>query len=332
MNVEFHYYTVYYLATAAGMSDEDASVLAYSSQYLDNALVAYEVAHDRGTYVTQVTHHFGFWDRSQEWDVWIPFHFFPAGDQSTQYRRDGAANPLVVRANGPLVKRLLVDALRSRDLYRVGIALHTYADTWAHEHWSGRNEVWNRVDPTSPLPPIGHAQALRDPDSIDTVWSDPRLEPPHDRVDNRTRFLAAAARVYRYLSTYTGSGFADEDLVIDRLTAILGRPGTSSEERIADFVIECGMQEYSRRRWRVEAFTPPGGWANRWHLTELESAVDKLHWLRDEMLHKTRLIGREPVRANPGFFSSDLYRWDQAAIAQRSAALRLLEPIRAAVD
>ncbi|MFW5738001.1 MAG: DUF6765 family protein, partial [Spirochaetota bacterium] len=36
MNVEFHYYAVYYLAQQAGFSDEDARVLAHSSQYLDN--------------------------------------------------------------------------------------------------------------------------------------------------------------------------------------------------------------------------------------------------------------------------------------------------------
>ena len=332
MNVEFHYYTVYYLATAAGMSDDDACVLAYSSQYLDNALVAYEVSHERGTYVTQVTHHFGFWDRSQEWDVWIPFHFFPSGDRLSRHRRDGAANPLDVRPDGPLVKQLLIGALRSRDLYRIGIALHTYADSWAHEHWSGRNEAWNRVDPSSPLPPIGHAQALRDPDSLNAVWADPRLEPPYDRVDNRARFLAAAARIYRYLATYTGRGFADEAFVIDRLSTIMGAPGTPSDERIADFVIECGMEQYSRRRWRIAAFAPPGGWTSRWDSSDIESTVDKLHWLRDEMLHKTRLIAREPVRANPGFFSSHLYRWDQAAIVQRRAALEILKPIRAEVD
>ena len=329
MNVEFHYYTVYYLAQQAGFSDEDAEVLAYSSQYLDNALVSYEVEHPGGVYETLVTHHFGFWDRGQEWDVWIPFHFFPAGrDADRPSRRDAAENPLDVQPNSPRAKAMLVEALKSRDLYRVGIALHTYADTWAHQNFTGRNEAWNVVDPNSPLPPIGHAQARRDPDAIDAAWSDPRLAPPADTVDNRSRFLAAAGRIYRYLATYNRRSFADEELVIDRLDSILGPSELARDSRVEDFVIECGMETFSRLRWRKEAFDPPAGWSDmRWEI-DLESTIDKLNWLKDELLHKTRVVRRQPVVAKDGFFSSHLYRWDRAARAQKTAALAALADLR----
>lgn len=329
MNAEFHYYTVSYLARQAGFTDDDADVLAYSSQYLDNALVSYQVEHPGGVYETLVTHHFGFWDRGQEWDVWIPFHFFPAGhDADRPRRRDGTQNPLDVQPNSPRAKAMLVAALKSRDLYRVGIALHTYADTWAHQNFTGRNERWNVIDPDSPLPPIGHAQARRDPDAIDAAWRDPRLAPPADAVDNRRRFLAAAGRIYRYLATYNRRSFADEELVIDRLDTILGPPEFARESRVENFVIECGMERFSRLRWRKEAFDPPAGWSDlRWEV-DLESSIDKLNWLKDELLHKTKVVRRRPVVARAGFFSSHLYRWDRAARAQKAAALAALADLR----
>lgn len=329
MNVEFHYYTVYYLAQQAGFSDDEAEVLAYSSQYLDNALVSYEVKHSSGVYQTLVTHHFGFWDRGQEWDVWVPFHFFPAGnDAERPTRRDGARNAFDVQPNSARAKTMLVSALKSRNLYRVGIALHTYADTWAHQNFSGRNEEWNRIDPRSPLPPVGHAQAYRDPDAIDASWSDPRLLPPGDAVSNRRRFLAAAARIYRYLSTYNRRTFADEELVIDRLDHILGPAEYARESRAENFIIECGMEQFSRLRWRQEAFAPPAGWGSlRWEI-DLESTMDKLNWLKDELLHKTKVIRREPVVAHDGFFSSHLYKWDQAAREQKADVLSQLADLR----
>ncbi|MEE8441193.1 MAG: DUF6765 family protein [Spirochaetia bacterium] len=342
MNTLFHYYTVHYLAEQAGFSAEDAAVISYSSQYLDNALVRYAVETDDGVYETVATHHFGFWDKSREWSVWIPFHFFPAGPEGNSSEKrvdqggstgpvatrrvDGETNPLNVVANSGRVKRLLLDALRSRDLYQVGIALHTYADSWAHQNFSGKSEDWNRLEPSSPLPPIGHAQKLRDPDQIDSVWKDSRIAGSQRTIDSRKRILDAAGRVYRYLATYNGRSFADEELVLGNLERLFGPPGRKgTEERVADFVIECSMAEYRRTQWRQEAFTGEGanldpGFGNG----EMESTMDKLLWLKDELLHKTEILKRQPVKVKPGFYSSNLYKWDQAARAQLTSARAIL--------
>ncbi len=345
MNTLFHYYIVYYLAEQAGFSQDDSSVIAYSSQYLDNALVRYAVETDDGVYETLATHHFGFWDKSREWSVWIPFHFLPAGPEGNTLEKrvdqagskgcistrrvDGRTNPLNVVANSDRVKRLLVDALKSRNLYRVGIALHTYADSWAHQNFSGKSEDWNRLDPSSPLPPIGHAQKLRDPDKIDSVWEDSRIAGLERTVDSRKRNLDAAGRIYRYLTTYNGRSFADEELVLGNLERILGPPGRKgTEERIVDFVIECSMAEYRRTQWRQEAFTGEGanldpGFGNG----DMESRMDKLLWLKEELLHKTEILKRQPVTAKPGFYSSNFYKWDQAARAQLSSARTILSDL-----
>lgn len=348
MNSLFHYYTIFYLAQQAGFAHDECDILAYSSQYLDNALVAYSVQTDDGTYDTIATHHFGFWDKSREWTIWIPFHFFPGGPEANSSevilnsagkrmtvaprREDGLTNPLNVVANSERVKALLVSALKSRNLYRVGIALHTYADSWAHQNFSGKSEQWNRLDPNSPLPPIGHAQKLRDPDHVDSIWIDPRLAGPEKSVDSRKRNLAAAGRIYRYLATFNRRSFADEELVLDNLERILGAPGEKEQdERINDFVIECGMEKYTRTRWRGEAFTGEGaqldpGFGNG----EMESTMDKLLWLKEEFLHKTEILKKQPVTGSEGFSSSHLYRWDLAAREQLASARTILADIQPA--
>lgn len=321
VNVEFHYYTVWYLALEAGFPLEDARILAYSSQYVDNALVPYVIDLGDDTYQTLVTHHFGFWDERQEWHVWLPFHFFPAGPEApAPPRRDGATNPFNVVADSARVKKLLISALTSRNLYRVGIALHTYADSWAHQHFSGRKEEWNRLDPNSPIPPIGHAQKLRDPDGGDITWNDPRLLDEAATVHNRARFMAAAGRIYRYLATYNRRSFADEELVIDRLADILGPPGRKSRsEREDDFVIHLDAAPYRSVDWRAEAFE-----VDRSDEELGGSTMDKLAWLKDELLHKSELVERRRRTAKPQFFLSNLYRWDQAAREHVGTAVELL--------
>jgi len=328
MNQEFHYYTIHYLAGQAGFSADDAYILAYSSQYLDNALVSYTVETDRGQYSTLVTHHFGFWNNRQEEEVWIPFHFFPGDDTWEAGRRlDGKTNRYNVTPNSSRVKRYLIETLKSRDLYRIGIALHTYADTWAHQNFSGRNEEWNRLEPNSVIPPIGHAQALASPDDIDAVWEDPRLLQPDRLVRNRDRFLGAAQKIYAYLCTYNRRSFDDWEIVQLKLEELIGKPGSgkSGKERALDFIIDRDIPEFKRSDWRGEAF----------HLTaatgdeETGSTYDKLLWLRNEVLHETKLVEKRPVRAKAGFYSSHLYRWNEAAIEQkRSARLHLGDLLR----
>lgn len=321
VNVEFHYYTVYYLALEAGFAPEDARTLAYSSQYVDNALVPYVIDTGEDTYQTLVTHHFGFWDPRQEWHVWLPFHFFPAGPEApAPPRRDGATNAYNVVANSARVKKLLVAALETRDLYRVGIALHTYADSWAHQNFSGRNEAWNRLDPNTPIPPIGHAQKLRDPDGGEISWTDPRLLDADAAVDNRVRFMAAAGRIYRYLATYNRRSFADEELVLDRLSGILGNPGEKSRsEREDEFVIHLDAAPYRAVDWRAEAFE-----VDRSDEELGGSTMDKLAWIKDELLHKSELLERRRRTAKPRFFESNLFKWDQAARAHLGTAVELL--------
>jgi hypothetical protein len=219
------------------------------------------------------------------------------------------------------VKRFLVAALTSRNLYRVGIALHTYADSWAHQDFTGRWEDWNVVDANSSLPAIGHAQVTGRPDDWDSTWEDPRLKPEYRTVDNRLRTLEAAKMVYRYLCTFNRRSFDDEELVVDRLAELFGAPGEKTEEeRRLDLVIETGAPEYDRLAWRREAAEIPTSFLAE----NYESMAEKAGWVREEIRQTAKLVAPKLVPGRPGFSESHLYRWNEAVKTQRQAAYEIL--------
>jgi hypothetical protein len=329
MNAEFHYYAVYYLCAAAGFPSERARTIAISSQYVDEAV--YEIAIDdgRSEYVTQVTQNYAFWDEAVLRDVYLPFHFVPGvppGEAAWgPLRAARAASRWTVSPDGPLAKELLVAALRSGDDFRIGIALHAYADGWAHQNFSGRLENGNVVDPDSPLPAVGHLQALRAPDDAVGSWEDPRLGPERSRVVNAERFLQAARKIYRYLRTSTRSRFEDEELVLDPLGRLWKSGPRDARERIADYSVELGVPPYDRSDWLSES-----GIAAEANGDAAGGGYDKLHWLGSQIRGRTGFgPRRRTLRAvagprGAGFRDSPFHRWNEAAREHRGAALALL--------
>ena len=325
MNIEFHYYVIHFLANQAGFGEDDAHTLAYSSQFVDHNIISYTIKIGGQTYTTFPTQNYGFWDDSFPQEVYIPFHFFPGNpDYEKAKRLDGRKNGLNCTPNGPRVKEQLLEALKSRNLYRVGIALHTYADSWAHQNFSGQLEEWNNIEKRSLVPAIGHAQALRKPDNPGLRWRDPRLRKENQAVENRDRMLAAARMIYKYLCTYNHRDFEDIDVVEWKLADLIGMPGgKTSDERISDIVIEEPMEKYHRSDWLHAAFhvtEDPGD-------SELFTGYDKLLWLKDAVLYRSSIVERKPVTAKPNFFETDFYKWLESARDHLAFAKRILKGI-----
>jgi len=321
MNVEFHYYAIHALALEAGFGDADAAVLASASQYVDASTTPLAFDAPRGAVRMAVTQNYVFWDESIRRDVYLPFHFLPgdAGESSAR-RADGTRNAYAVTPNGETARELLVAALKERDLYLIGIALHSFADTWAHQNFSGLLEEWNDLDSRSGafgLPPAGHLQAMTSPDDPARVWEDPRLVPGSRRVVNRERFMAAAKKIFRYLRVYLRRPFDDEDLVLEGLASIWSSP--SAEERVADCTIKWGTPPWDPGAWRTEAGAPP----DRSPLAGIRH-YDKLAWAKSEL---SRGLSREeaPIRVDSSFYASSLYHWHEAAMEHRSRAQSMLE-------
>jgi hypothetical protein len=323
VNVEFHYYVIYWLSRRAGFSHPDCDTIAYSSQFVDNAVLGYQVATPKGVYDTVIAQNYVFWNEATLRNAYLPFHFIPAGLKSAvATRKDGGANPWNVVPDSAPAKEILLDALKTRNLYRVGIALHSYADTWAHQNFSGRNEEWNRIDPMNPIPVAGHAQALKAPDALEGTWDDPRLKPGASRVVNRERFIKAAEKIYKYLRTYRREGFDDADFVMFDLEKTWGPKDRARpfNERLMDYIISQDVPEYDRHAWMREAgVNDPQDTSDAGF-----SGYDKLLWLKRELAGRVGASRRIEINAGAGFFSSRYYLWNLAAKEHRDAAQRIL--------
>ncbi len=336
MNSIFHYYAVKLLCLRGGFSEPDSEIIAFSCQLVDRSLVPIKVKTGKdGIYTIPATHHFGFWDKSQAESVWLPFHFFPSGEENPRLRKDRCVDPLVVRPDSQPVKELLIEALKSRNLYRIGIALHCYADSWAHQNYLGKNNSFNKMESFSPIPPAGHAQIGYNPDIWSVDWIDPRLAEGDQICSNNMRFFAAAKKIYKYLATYQRRPFADwelvewelKDIIIDnapekgkkhpRKNAVAGDHQLELEFRLK---LEC--ENLTDSLWFSQAI-PGIQESGLWKKGNTDNFVVAGHEIRKLL----KLQELPPKRAVPDFFHSHIYRWAESAREHLNSALSIMANI-----
>lgn len=130
-------------------------------------------------------------------------------------------------------------------LYRIGVASHTYADTWAHQNFAGFNDSFNG-NILNPIPNIGHAEARHHPDWVGHRWEDDRLV--QSDVDNNLRFISAAKRLFESYAGYLGSDALWSDLEPDLLLA-MGRSKRGDQP--------FGREERLERYARLAEWLPP---------------------------------------------------------------------------
>jgi hypothetical protein len=215
MQKDFHYDMVYALAKEAGYKEDEAYIIAHSSQYVDdNTEREYTVSDSHGDFYVDFPNEIGksgnlyFPIITQSADitslqlsvqryVFAPFHFIP-GDNNVEIK--GTTNPLCTTRGCNNSVSLVQDSMKNKDPYRMGVALHSYADTWSHERFSAFREDWNKVSRSifSSIPPnIGHAEVFTKPDEISLVWEDKRFK---EKIDNRERALKAAEQIFNFLN------------------------------------------------------------------------------------------------------------------------------------
>ncbi len=155
MQKDMHYDGVYCLARAAGLNEEAAGVIAWSSQYVDNCPADSVEFEDAGAvYGVATAHHpihynntiFG---KENQRQVWVPFHFLPGNEGG------GFTERLKCRMNSPIAQEMrdetLEAAARAHDdeddysIHRVGVAAHVYADTFSHYGFSGVSSRGNYI-------------------------------------------------------------------------------------------------------------------------------------------------------------------------------------------
>ena len=260
MDIDYHYFVVKTLACTAGFSEEDAQTIAYYSQQVDNftKCLPMEVrqkppkfffdkkyAVKKGEALWRVMPHPTGIDVVQSLEkhyrhtTLAPFHFIPAKPLSELEAEPNftRANYRCVRADdkqAKLINRIVEEAVEAvlkekseKSLMQLGMALHTYADTYAHcgysglEGWenqavikkafnqkTGKEEVSAGERLTySLMPHIGHGNSGHVPDvctyQIDVAMrkeEEDHAHTLHIARDNRQDFLDCAKTILELLS------------------------------------------------------------------------------------------------------------------------------------
>lgn len=146
---DFHFFTTYVLCRCNGMTHEDAYRVSYSCQHTDDAMYGHTLNFEEGGRFQQTI---TSWDyeaidkavelglnQSLQHLIMAPFHFLPGAIK--EHQTDKFRETMICRADSPLAQRMMeavVSApVHGSSLHRLGIALHTYGDTWAHQNFSG---------------------------------------------------------------------------------------------------------------------------------------------------------------------------------------------------
>ncbi len=288
MQIDFHHGVTYLVARLAGFSPADASVVAWAAQYVDDATQQGILNFDNRMLYSRIASAHRMLDYRNFEELaahvaWIPFHFLPGNNG-----KPADANPvdmdersfirrMQTRPDSPPARDMLRGALIDRNaphsLHRLGITLHVYADTWAHQGFCGLAHEANRAremqdedgNINHPLIaklvdffcdqvkaatgelvgdalPIGHGAVLSYPDLPYLRWAytNPYFNEYVVR-DNPQDFLSAARHLYLACRRYlTGDVDGTGNHVVPE--AALDRIG----ELLTTFTDECGDTRHHR--------------------------------------------------------------------------------------
>jgi hypothetical protein len=233
MRADFHYCAVFVAATRAGYSQQDACTIAHASQYVDDNTKAEPEKAEGGILLTERT--------ARSWFKLV----FKASDPAVQAT-------YVIFHHLPrdfalwLVKAALLEP-GPYGLMRLGVALHGYADTFAHDGFSGRWEAANKCEDLwidgehviypSIAYPLSHAQLGFVPD---LPWANWRAQMCGGRMlgrDNRIVFEEALIRIAGLLG---GSLSAADSAKIRELFRLVER----DDDRCAAWQEAFNIPEY----------------------------------------------------------------------------------------
>ena len=319
MDIEFHYYITFILSRKAGYSKEDAYKIAYSSQYTDDNKNHYYVNYkDGGHFLNAISQTMDITKPSRKRQKIYPlFHFIPGGGQAEETcgLDCGDKKCFVTIPASENAKLLLNEAIDLGDTYRMGIAIHAFADTWSHQNFLGLKHDTNAKNWADIIPNIGHADFGHEPDKIHNDWKDKRLGEEMALVKNDDRFMEAARQIFVYLYRSKNPGADDsaaaakfDELKIEKQlreamdeSYWLGSDDRARIESYKNICEELKLEEYQydSKKWRHAAVKKDD--------TEFDH-FDK-YWARD------------------GFLESDWYKFQQAVIAHSDYGLKKFEDI-----
>ena len=271
MNIEFHYYMTHLIALRAGFKPDDAFTIAYASQYTDDNQTPYTIEGGDMLYESRISQTENITKPQEErLSIYPVFHFCPGTKteifKSSSSRRDGKYHLLTTIPDNKNARDIFGRALKSGDLYRIGIGTHMYADTFCHRDFAGWKDEfnWTKLDGfvgglwSALGPAIGHALARHNPDIPPLVWEDVRLTSPYRQKKNRRQILAAAGNIFDLfcLNTKPGKTEGTKKRLLGDLEAAIGSDveadsGPLKKRRFANYKDLLGgdYKKYSETHW-----------------------------------------------------------------------------------
>lgn len=236
MQIDGHHTLTYIASRLAGYTHPKASIIAYSAQYVDDATNCGTIRFKNGAMYSRISsaHKMLDYRNSDELanhQAWVPFHFLPGN----------GGKPIGENPEGSFIKKLVCypDSHVARDmlracagdigkpyaLHRLGITMHVYADTWAHQGFAGVNHKTNEVSELksnnknldknffnkifnfflSESFPLGHGAALSHPDRPSLVWEYQNGLGEKVNRDNSDIFLDAVDKMCRAMQCFRQS-------------------------------------------------------------------------------------------------------------------------------
>jgi hypothetical protein len=233
MQIDFHHGVTYVVARLAGFQHVEADIIAYCAQYVDDATNSGLIQFDNGCSFSRISsaHKMLDYRNFQELAnhrVWIPFHFLPGNGGLSAGENLALAmdRKLICKPNSYVAQDLVRECIAQRNdpyaLHRLGVTMHVYVDTWAHQGFSGINHQLNDVielldgDGNRDISlmdrlasffigealPIGHGTVLSNPDKPFLRWG--YINHNGDRImrDNPSDYLEAAQHLFMTFQRY----------------------------------------------------------------------------------------------------------------------------------
>ncbi len=250
MQIDFHHATTYVLARLAGFDAAQAGTIAHAAQYVDDATSSGDVHFENKALYRRISSAHKMVDLRNTKEaanhlVWLPFHFLPGNDGlPADGHSDSFIHKIVCRPNShvaqDMVRQCIVDQGRSYGLHRLGVTMHVYADTWAHQGFAGVLHTINDVEDAKEtgnsgvfshlgdflrdalddaIPPLGHGRATDFPDMPFLSWQYVNGLGELVQRNNTDDFCDASEHLYIAMKRYqsknpdkTVAGIADPDM------------------------------------------------------------------------------------------------------------------------
>ncbi|MCD4819230.1 MAG: hypothetical protein K8S23_11120 [Candidatus Cloacimonetes bacterium] len=324
MNIEFHYYITKYLALNAGFEDDEAEIIAYSSQFVDDNFTRFKIeTPDDDFYENYITQTMNISKPKKKLlRVYLLYHFMP-GDPTTPKvrRRDGKMHILMTTPGNTIAQDIFYSANKDDNLYSLGISSHMLADTFSHQNFVGTFDeinalcgVWETL-----IPNIGHADARFKPDIPNLMWHDPRLINNNVEVNNVERLLLAAQKLYSNYIFITSMP-NQWNKVKKNLEAIFNN--TIDETQLSEYPLQKEFR-ISQYKTLLEDMESDGDYdPNKWFNQSINQDVNFLN---------DRKFKFDPIKDKFSFKDSyersHWYRFQESVKEYQKIATKKLEPL-----